>query len=58
MTEPLGKVEFTPRQLAWLEQAFPEVTATANATNDEIRWALARRSVIHEIRTRLQKERR
>lgn len=57
MAQPQGKVEFTPRQLDWLENAFPEVTATASTTNEEIRWALARRSVIHEIRTRIQKER-
>lgn len=57
MSQPNNLVEFTPRQMQWLEQAFPEVTMPANATNKEVRWALARRSVIHEIRSRVQKER-
>ena len=55
MQPKVGKVEFTERQLAWLEQTFPEVNASASTPSDEIRWNLARRSVIHEIRSRVQK---
>lgn len=57
MNEPQGKVEFTPRQLAWLDQQFPEVRATAQTTSRDMLWGLARRSVIHELRERLAKQR-
>lgn len=33
-----------------MNQRFPEPTFPPSATNDEIRWALARRSVYLELR--------
>jgi hypothetical protein len=56
MNKPQSRVEFTQRQLEWLDQQFPEVKATGLWTAEEMRWALARRSVIHELRDRLQKQ--
>lgn len=56
MNKPQGRVEFTQRQLEWLDQAYPEPRFCPEVTEAEMRWALARRSVIHELRDRLQKQ--
>lgn len=57
MDNSQGKVEFTARQLDWLDRQFPEVSATATTSDREMLWALARRSVVRELRERLTKQR-
>lgn len=57
MDNPQGKVEFTQRQLEWLDKQYPEVAATAQTTEREMVWGLARRSVVRELRERLTKQR-
>lgn len=49
-------VNFTQRQIAWLEQQYPEQIATPTRTEAEIRFHAGQRSVIHAIRARKQKE--
>lgn len=56
MNKPQGRVEFTQRQLDWLDHQFPEVRMSNVHTDRELLIALARRSVIHELRDRLQKQ--
>lgn len=57
MDNSQGKVEFTQRQLDWLDRQFPEVAATATTSKRELLWGVARRSVVRELRERLTKQR-
>jgi len=54
--ERFQKVEFTRAQLEFLDRQYPEPRPSKDATNREIRHQLSRRSVIHELRDRLQKQ--
>lgn len=48
-------VEFTARQLQYLERQYPEQLALPTVTVEQIRFNAGQRSVIMHLRTRLQK---
>lgn len=52
----MPQVEFTQRQIDWLNSQYPEKLTTANATDAELRHSAGQRSVILLIHTRLQKQ--
>lgn len=49
------KVEFTQRQVDWLEGQFMEKLTNATATEAELRHNAGQRSVILLIKTRIQR---
>lgn len=53
MTSEVSKVEFTQRQLDWLDKQFPEMIATPATTTEEIRFRSAQRSVLYYIKNRV-----
>lgn len=48
-------VEFTPRQVAYLERMFPEVISSATTAEAEMRHRGGQRSVVAFIKSKVQK---
>lgn len=48
------EIRFTPQQLAYLEQVFPEIGVEGVSLSEaEVRQRLGQRSVIHHVRQRI-----
>lgn len=50
------KVEFTERQLQYLERMFPEMVSDANTTHAEFLVQSGKRVVVKHLRNLMQKE--
>lgn len=55
MNKQESPVEFTQRQLDFLERAYPEILARPEVSLDQVRFNAGQRSVILNLRSRLQK---
>lgn len=55
LTKP--KVEFTERQVQYLEQMFPEIVGDASTSHSEYLVQSGKRTVVNFLRSKLQKER-
>lgn len=53
--EPAKQVEFTQRQIDWLNSQFPEKLHSATVTDAELRHTAGQRSVILLVQQRLAK---
>lgn len=53
----IDKVEFTQKQMDFLEKQFPEQVGTPQTTDAQLRYWSGQRSVIAVLRTRVQTER-
>jgi hypothetical protein len=48
-----NEINFTSRQMAWLESNYPEVIGTPNTTTEELRFRGGQRSVLAAIRAKV-----
>lgn len=50
------KVEFTERQLLYLERMYPEIVGDANTSHEEFLIQAGKRVVVKHLRSLMQKE--